>query len=161
MSRSSPGFAASGELTARVVWAAVRSDGTLWTWGCNSFGQLGYGAVTGAIRTPTQVTSLAGVSQFAFGEDSNGIFHPGGYGLVVGSLPATVPNLHGDSIAQAGQALNAAGLVFGSVTYSTDYTCTNVGLVLSQSPAARTQVNRGSAVSVRIGAAPRPPRECP
>ena len=53
------------------------------------------------------------------------------------------------------------GLVFGTVAYSTDYTCTNVGLVLSQSPAARTQVNHGSAVSVRIGAAPRPPRECP
>jgi alpha-tubulin suppressor-like RCC1 family protein len=51
---------------------AVRSDGTLWTWGCNAFGQLGYGAVTGAVHTPTQVTSLAAVSQFAFGDDNIG-----------------------------------------------------------------------------------------
>jgi hypothetical protein len=140
--------------------AAIRSDGTLWTWGCNAFGQLGYGAVTGAVHNPTQVTSLAGVSQFAFGDDSNGIFHPGAYGLVVGALPATVPDLHGDSIAQAGQALNAAGLVFGSVSYAVDYTCTNIGTVTWQSPVAGTRVNRGAAVSVRIATAPRPPREC-
>ena len=140
--------------------AAIRYDGTLWTWGCNPFGQLGYGAVTGAIHTPTQVTSLAGVSQFAFGDDSSGIFHPGADGLVVGSLPATVPDLHGDSISQAGQALNAAGLVFGSVTYVVDYTCTNIGTVTWQSPAAGARVNRGAAVSIRIGTAPRPPREC-
>ena len=59
--------------------AAIRSDGTLWTWGCNAFGQLGYGAVTGAVHNPTQVTSLAGVSQFASGDDSNGNFHPGAW----------------------------------------------------------------------------------
>lgn len=80
--------------------------------------------------------------------------------LVVGALPATVPDLHGDSIAQAGQALNAAGLVFGSVSYAVDYTCTNIGTVTWQSPAAGTRVNRGAAVSVRIATAPRPPREC-
>ena len=141
--------------------AAVRYDGTLWTLGCDGFGQLGYGAVTGAIHTPTQATSLAGVSQFAFGDDSTGIVHPGAYGLVVGSLPATVPDLRGDSISQAGQALNAAGLVFGSVSYAVDYTCTNIGLVTWQSPAAGTRVNRGAAVSVRVATAPRPPRECP
>jgi len=57
-------------------------------------------------------------------------------------------------------ALNAAGLVFGSVSYAVDYTCTNIGIVTWQSPAAGTHVNRGAAVSVRIGTAPRPPREC-
>jgi hypothetical protein len=54
--------------------------------------------------------------------------------LAVGWIPATVPNLIGDTVAQAGQALNAAGLLFGSVTYGVDYTCTNIGLVTSQSP---------------------------
>ena len=87
-------------------------------------------------------------------------FRPGAYGLVVGALPATVPDLHGDSIAQAGQALNSAGLVFGSVSYAVDYTCTNIGTVTWQSPVAGTRVNRGAAVSVRIATAPRPPREC-
>jgi beta-lactam-binding protein with PASTA domain len=62
--------------------------------------------------------------------------------------------------AQAGQALNAAGLVFGSVSYAVDYTCTNIGTVTWQSPVAGTRVNRGAAVSVRIATAPRPPREC-
>jgi beta-lactam-binding protein with PASTA domain len=62
---------------------------------------------------------------------------------------------------QAGQALNAAGLVFGSVSYAVDYTCTNIGTVTWQSPAAGTRVNRGAAVSIRIATAPRPPRECP
>jgi beta-lactam-binding protein with PASTA domain len=66
----------------------------------------------------------------------------------------------GDTIAQAGQALNTAGLITGPVSYAVDYTCTNIGIVTWQSPAAGTRVNRGAAVSVRIGTAPRPPREC-
>jgi PASTA domain-containing protein len=72
------------------------------------------------------------------------------------ALPATVPDLHGDTIAQAGQALNAAGLLFGSVSYAVDYTCTNIGIVTSQSPPAGTRVNRGAAVSRqdRDGSAP-------
>ena len=57
-----------------------------------------------------------------------------------------------------GQALNAAGLVFGSVSYAVD--CSDIGTVTWQSPAAGTSVNRGAAVSVRIATAPRPPREC-
>ena len=35
----------------------------------------------------------------------------------MGWIPATVPNLIGDTVAQA---LNAAGLLFGSVTYGVD-----------------------------------------
>jgi len=139
--------------------AAIRSDGTLWTWGCDPFGQLGHSGATG--RVPRQVTSLAGVTAFAFGDDSNGILHVGGYSLAVGWIPATVPNLIGDTVAQAGQALNAAGLLFGSVTYVTDYTCTNIGLVTSQSPGGGARVSAGSGVSVHVGKAPRPPFECP
>ena len=48
-----------------------------------------------------------------------------------------------------------------SVSYAVDYTCTNIGTVTWQSPAAGTRVNRGAAVSVRVATAPRPPRECP
>ena len=61
---------------------------------------------------------------------------------------------------QAGQALNAAGLLFGSVTYGVDYTCTKIGRVTSQSPGGGARVSVGSQVSIRIGTAPRPPREC-
>ncbi|WP_314452559.1 Ig-like domain-containing protein [uncultured Microbacterium sp.] len=41
---------------------AVRSDGTLWVWGYNGFGQLGLGTTTSA-TVPTQVASLSNVTQ--------------------------------------------------------------------------------------------------
>jgi hypothetical protein len=91
----------------QVSSAAIRSDGTLWTWGCDAFGQLGHSGATGAV--PRQVTNLAGVTAFAFGDDTGSLLHQGGYSLAVGWIPATVPNLIGDTVAQAGQALNAAG----------------------------------------------------
>ena len=151
-------IAGGNSFPLQVTSAAIRSDGTLWTWGCDSFGQLGHSGATGFV--PRQVTNLAGVTAFAFGDDTNGIFHVGAYSLAVGWIPATVPNLIGDTVAQAGQALNAAGLLFGSVTYGVDYTCTNIGLVTSQSPGGGARVSAGSKVSIRVATAPRPPREC-
>jgi len=72
-----------------------------------------------------------------------------------------VPNLIGDTQAQASAVLAAAGLGLGTVTYVADYTCTTIGLVRSQSPSAGTSVPSGSAVSVTIGKAPPPPTQCP
>jgi alpha-tubulin suppressor-like RCC1 family protein len=152
-------IAAGTAALLQISSAAIRSDGTLWTWGCDSFGQLGHSGATGGV--PRQVTNLAGVTAFAFGDDTRSLFHQGGYSLAVGWIPTTVPNLIGDTVAQAGQALNAAGLLFGSVTYGVDYTCTKIGLVTSQSPGGGTRVSAGSMVSIRVATAPRPPRECP
>ena len=144
-----------------VSSAAIRYDGTLWTWGCNGLGQLANGTVL-ATHTPTLVTSLTHVSQFAFGDDSpNVLFNVGAYALAVGTLPATVPNLSGDTTAQAGQVLQAAGLVLGTVSSVIDYTCNNIGAVTSQNPPAGTSVNPGTAVSITIGKAPPPPHQCP
>lgn len=143
----------------QVSSAAIRSDGSLWTWGCDAFGQLGHSGATGFV--PRQATALAGVTAFAFGDDSGSLLHQGGYSLAVGWIPATVPNLIGDTVAQAGQALNAAGLLFGSVTYAVDYTCTNIGLVTWQSPGGGARVSAGSGVSTRVATAPHPPFECP
>ena len=56
--------------------------------------------------------------------------------------------------------IDAAGLVFGSVSYAVDYTCTNIGTVTWQSPAAGHASTAGAGVSVRTAPAPRPPREC-
>jgi PASTA domain len=75
--------------------------------------------------------------------------------------PVTVPNLIGDTTAQAGSALTAAGLTLGHVSTAIDRTCNNLGTVMSQSPAAGSQVVPGTAVNITIGQAPPPPFQCP
>ena len=52
--------------TANRFAAAVKSDGTLWAWGINSWGQLGQGDLT-ARSTPVQVGNLSNWSQVACG----------------------------------------------------------------------------------------------
>ena len=148
-----------GEGILGVSSAAIRWDGRLWTWGCNGTGWLATGTTADATK-PTLVTNLTNVSQFAFGNDG-GPLTGGSFSLAVGTLPGTVPSLIGDTLAQAGAVLTAAGLGLGTVSYVTDYTCATIGLVRSQSPSAGTSVASGSAVSVTIGKAPPPPSQCP
>ena len=140
--------------------AAVRNDGTLLTWGCNGFGQLGLGSNNGPVETPTPVTALTGVSQIAFGGELQRPFEGGAYSLVVASAPV-VPNLKGDTPAGAHLALQAAGLVVGTISYVTDYSCNNIGRVSDQDPPAGTTVHYGSGVSITIGERPPPPHVCP
>ena len=49
--------------------AAIRTDGTLWTWGTNGSGQLGLGDVTSR-SSPTQVGALTNWSKVSFGDSS-------------------------------------------------------------------------------------------
>ncbi len=72
--------------------------------------------------------------------------------------PVTVPNLFGDSPEQAGDELQAAGLVLGGLTSTVD--CNNLGTVDNQSPSAGTLVAPGSAVSITVGREPDPPMVC-
>jgi alpha-tubulin suppressor-like RCC1 family protein len=46
---------------------AMKTDGTVWTWGSNSNGQLGNGTTTGSV-TPVQVSGMSGVAAVAAGE---------------------------------------------------------------------------------------------
>ena len=46
---------------------ALKRDGTLWSWGCNSTGQSGQNAVAGPDRPPGAVTGLDHVSDFSGG----------------------------------------------------------------------------------------------
>ena len=144
--------------------SAIRSDGTLWTWGCNDFGQLDNGTSSAGTATPTAVANLTGVSQYVVGDaiPPGGWFDSAAYGLVIGSLvQVAVPRVIGDTRAQASQALVSAGLTVGTVSTRVDNTCNNIGTVLSQSPAAGTMVQLGTAVSFTIGQAPAPPHLCP
>jgi len=140
--------------------AAVRNDGTLLTWGCNGFGQLGLGANHGPVLTPTAVTALTGVSQIAFGAEMQAPLVGGAYSLIVASAPI-VPNVKGLTAAGARSALQAAGLTLGSVSYATDWLCNDIGRVLNQNPPAGATVYYGSAVGITIGQRPPPPRLCP
>jgi hypothetical protein len=72
-----------------------------------------------------------------------------------------VPDVRGDTLALAGQALAAAGLTVGQVTSVIDRTCNNIGTVISQNPGPGSQVQAGTAVNLSIGRLPPPPFQCP
>jgi alpha-tubulin suppressor-like RCC1 family protein len=61
----------SGTTAIAAGWyhtMALRSDGTVWAWGLNEFGEVGNGTTTSS-ATPTQVAELAGVTQIAGGTE--------------------------------------------------------------------------------------------
>jgi alpha-tubulin suppressor-like RCC1 family protein len=128
--------------------AAVRSDGTLLTWGEGTYGELGRVPAVAVSPVPLPADGLTWVTQVALGDD---------YTLAVSTAPAgyvPVPNVVGDTQAQASQALSAAGLFLGAVTTRADLTCDSIGLVLSQGQAAGSYVSHGTPVSVTIGKLP-------
>jgi len=130
---------------------ALKSNGTALAWGANGSGQLGNGG-TAPVTGPVQVTGLANATQVAAGGEFSLAVH------VPVPLPI-VPDLTGDTTAQAGQALQAAGLVLSTVRSVVDHSCSNIGTVMSQNPVAGSRVSLGSAVSITIGT--RPPHPCP
>jgi serine/threonine-protein kinase len=137
-----PGLTGIVQVSANDPSFAVRFTGAVFAWGRNGndSGVLGLGA-TGDVATPT---------------------HGWMFAVAMQAPPppsAVVPNLSGDSRSQAGQALQAVGLVLGTVSTVVDNSCNNLGTVLSQSPAAGAHVSLGSAVSITVGTLPKHP--CP
>jgi beta-lactam-binding protein with PASTA domain len=68
-----------------------------------------------------------------------------------------VPNLSDDTRTQAVQALQAVGLVLGTVSTAVDKYCNHDRTVMHQDPLAGTAVISGSAVSITIGVLPSHP----
>ncbi len=77
--------------------------------------------------------------------------------LVVSSGPAqvAVPNVVGQTQAAATTAITTAGLALGTVT-TQESTTVPSGTVISESPAAGTQVSAGSAVNLILSSGPPP-----
>jgi PASTA domain-containing protein len=74
--------------------------------------------------------------------------------------PVAVPDLTGDTPAQAGQELAAVGLTLGLTTSALDPTCDNINKVKDQSPNPGVQVVAGTAVNITLGKKPPPPFQC-
>jgi serine/threonine-protein kinase len=75
--------------------------------------------------------------------------------IVVGQTPttATVPRVRGDTVAQATQALQAAGFSVAQTTQTVTNPSQN-GIVLRESPHAGTTAKKGSTVTIVVGQSP-------
>jgi RHS repeat-associated protein len=60
-------IAATNPLNSEATAAALRADGTVWTWGYGGDGQLGNGTTDQINPTPVQVSNLSGVAAIAGG----------------------------------------------------------------------------------------------
>jgi Regulator of Chromosome Condensation (RCC1) repeat protein len=110
--------------------AAIRSDGTLLTWGDDNSGGLDTSACCRLSVNPVSApaTGQTFVSQIAFGEM---------YGIALSTLPAglvPVPSVIGDTQAQASQDLQSVGLALCSVGSALDPACDHrsIDLVLGE-----------------------------
>jgi len=72
-----------------------------------------------------------------------------------GPAPVSVPDLKGESLAEAEAALQKVGLTLGTVTRKPS-SAAAPGTVLSQSPGANSSVHAGSAVDLTVAQAPKP-----
>jgi alpha-tubulin suppressor-like RCC1 family protein len=50
---------------------ALKSDGTVWAWGYDGYGELGNGKIPAVNGTPTQVNQISNVIAIAAGADFN------------------------------------------------------------------------------------------
>lgn len=77
---------------------ALRSDGTVWSWGCNSSGQLGDGTTTDR-ETPAQISGLSNVTAIAAGGEysiairNDGTVWTWGYNAAQTVIPTQLPGI--------------------------------------------------------------------
>ena len=120
---------------------ALRADGTVWTWGSNSSGQLGIGAAADHVCLPTQVAGLSGITAIAAGGShalalkndgtvwswgDNSVGNLGNGTLIASNVPLQVAGLAGiRNIAASDHsvALDSAGNVWSWGSNSTGQVC--------------------------------------
>lgn len=113
--------------------AALLSNGTVWVWGDNDFGEFGNGVADGNARTsPGQVPSLTGITQIAVAPDGADLYAVGAGGVVwawglndfgqlgdgtksPAAIPQQVPGLTGITQVSAGEAYVLARSSVGKV----------------------------------------------
>jgi alpha-tubulin suppressor-like RCC1 family protein len=123
--------------------AAIRSDGSLFTWGDNHDFNLGIGANPRYQLVPARVIYLSNVSQVSLVEEG---------GLAAGQYDAArIPSVVDYTQSEASEALSAAGFTLGRVAVVVDLTCQFIGVVKTQTPPAGTLAVLGTAVNVTIG----------
>ncbi len=89
---------------------AIKSDGTVWAWGDNRYGELGDGSTT-TRYTPVQVTNLGSVVAIAAGS------------VIVWRSKATEPSGRGEKIDMANSAMEARPAVLPPFRYPSSIRC--------------------------------------
>jgi beta-lactam-binding protein with PASTA domain len=113
------------------------------------------GLVLGTVTTAASPTVAAGSVISQSPTAGTNVNSSSAVNLVVSSGPAqiSVPNVVGQTQANATSAITSAGLVLGTVTTAASPTVA-AGSVISQSPVAGTNVNSGSAVALVVSSGP-------
>jgi hypothetical protein len=147
--------------TDGILDTFVATGQTWWYWYWND--------AAGGGRYTYLNTSTKSLSQLTLGDvngdgvcdvtDNDGVVYLGGsieVPLPPSPLPI-VPDVKGGTVAAANNALTAAGFIRGDVSYVVDPTCNNLGVVMSQIPAAGTHAEAGTAVRLSVGQRPDTP----
>ena len=115
----------------------------------------GAGLVVGTVTTASSSTVTAGSVISTNPVAATQVNLGSAVSLVISTGPAqvAVPNVVGQTQAAATTSITGAGLVVGTVSTASSSTVT-AGNVISTNPAAATQVNLGSAVSVVVSTGP-------
>ncbi len=145
---------AGGSCTTQAVGAAAGSgaitystDNTIPAGGCTI--TVAVTARSTSPKTDYTNTIAAGALQTTLGNNATGAS-----ATLTVQATVVVPNVVGKSQAQAATALQAAGLIIGTVTHSPGPAGIPYNAIFSQVPAAGASITAGSAVAINISTGP-------